>query len=220
MAAVALADARVRETLDAIEHAGLLGRATVFVVSDHGFKEVRQLIKANAGLRAAGLVQVGPDGAVSCDAWVVPEGGTAMVYVTDPSRRDELTPRVREVLAALPGVERMIEPGEYAAMGLPSPVDNDQMADLVAVAKPGYSFAGGHDGEPVVAHPEGVTTGAHGYVTSDPEMNAVFVAWGWGVKRGAKLGVIRNVDVAPTVGAVLGVALPGAEGRVLGEILK
>jgi hypothetical protein len=31
---------------------------------------------------------------------------------------------------------------------------------------------------------------------------------------------VRNVDVAPTIAALLGVAFPGAEGRVLREALR
>ena len=48
----------------------------------------------------------------------------------------------------------------------------------------------------------------------------VFVAAGAGVKPGTRLGVIENVDVAPTVARLLGVALPDADGEPLDEILE
>ena len=39
----------------------------------------------------------------------------------------------------------------------------------------------------------------HGYLSLLPKMNAVFIAWGPGIKPGAKLGLIENIDVAPTI---------------------
>jgi len=62
--------------------------------------------------------------------------------------------------------------------------------------------------------------GSHGYLSSNPRMNAVFVASGRGIKRGAKLDVIDNRDVAPTMAHLLGQKLPRADGKVLKEILE
>jgi hypothetical protein len=45
------------------------------------------------------------------------------------------------------------------------------------------------------------------------------VAWGAGIKPGAKLGTINNTDVAPTMAALLGLKIKDADGRVLKEIL-
>jgi hypothetical protein len=49
-------------------------------------------------------------------------------------------------------------------------------------------------------------------------MRAIFIASGAGVKPGATLGVIRNLDVAPTIAAWLGVELPDVEGSALGIV--
>jgi hypothetical protein len=51
-------------------------------------------------------------------------------------------------------------------------------------------------------------------------MYPALVLSGAGIARGARLGHVRNVDVAPTIAALLGVAFPGAEGRVLREALR
>jgi hypothetical protein len=40
------------------------------------------------------------------------------------------------------------------------------------------------------------------------------------LKRGVQLGEIRNVDVAPTVAALLGLKMENVEGRVLTEALE
>jgi arylsulfatase A-like enzyme len=50
-------------------------------------------------------------------------------------------------------------------------------------------------------------------------MNAVFVAWGRGIKKGGKVGVVDNIDVAPTAAHLLGQELKNTDGKVLREIL-
>jgi predicted AlkP superfamily pyrophosphatase or phosphodiesterase len=84
------------------------------------------------------------------------------------------------------------------------------MGSLVLAAKEGYAFDGSMDGDaPVVAVPAGATPGTHGFLNTDPDMRAIFIASGAGVKRGATLGVIKNVDIAPTIARWLGVGMPG-----------
>ena len=56
-------------------------------------------------------------------------------------------------------------------------------------------------------------------VASDPELDGVFIASGYGIKPGKKLGKIRNRDVAPTIAELLGLSLPNAEGHALKEAL-
>jgi predicted AlkP superfamily pyrophosphatase or phosphodiesterase len=94
------------------------------------------------------------------------------------------------------------------------------MADLVMAAASGYSFEGAKQGDAVAAVAAGSTPGAHGYLNTDPEMDAIWVAWGAGIKPGAKLGMIRNLDIAPTIAKLLGLDMPSAGGRVLTEALR
>lgn len=201
--AMGLADARVKQIADAAGPG-----ATIFIVSDHGFKTYDRVIHPNALLAAKGLGE---------DVWVIPEGGSAMVYITRPGKKAELGPRLRTELAALRGVSKVVEPSEFAAMGFPAP--NERMADLVLLAEDRFSFDGTATGESVTDVPAGSTPGAHGYVNTDPAMNAAFVASGAGIKRGVKLGAVRNLDVAPTLARLLGLEMKNIEGRVLTEIL-
>jgi predicted AlkP superfamily pyrophosphatase or phosphodiesterase len=85
------------------------------------------------------------------------------------------------------------------------------MGQLFLTAKTGYSFSGATGGPVTAAVPQ--TGGSHGYVASDPEMDAIFIASGYGVRRGAKLDTIANIDVAPTIAKLLGVELPAAKGK-------
>jgi hypothetical protein len=50
-------------------------------------------------------------------------------------------------------------------------------------------------------------------------MNALFVASGRRIKRGVKLGIIDNTDVAPTIASLLGQKLENCDGHVLEEML-
>jgi hypothetical protein len=47
----------------------------------------------------------------------------------------------------------------------------------------------------------------------------MFVACGRGIKPGAKLGEIDNKSVAPTIAKLLGIEMPGVDGKVLSEAL-
>lgn len=202
--ALALADARVGEIHRALETAKLLDRTTFVIVSDHGFKTVKQNIHPNVLLKKMGLEQ---------RVAMVPEGGTAMLYV----RSQDVVQRLRTGFAGLEGVARVIGPEDYASLGLPAWSRASAVPDLVLAAKDGYSFSGGADGEVIV--PVKSPQGAHGYLNSDPEMDAIFVASGYGIRPGTKLDEISNLDVAPTVAALLGVKLKAADGKPL-PILK
>ena len=219
LTAQAYIDTRVAELFDALMAANLLERTTILIVSDHGFKTARRTIKANAALRQLGLLQA-EGSKISGDAYVVPEGGTAMAYVLNPENRQRLIPQMKDAFLKLEGVERVLEPAEFHSFGLPVPAENNQMADLVLVAKDGYSFNGSAAGEPVVNITEGINPGNHGYLSTDPEMNAIFIAWGYGIQGGQRLGLINNVDVAPTIAALLGLRLEGISGQRLDAILK
>jgi predicted AlkP superfamily pyrophosphatase or phosphodiesterase len=211
-------DAQVKTVLNAIEDAGLTSRTTVIVVSDHGFKTVKRLIRLNAALADAELLQVEDGKVVSCQAYVVPEGGSAIVYVTVPDPSGEILARARKAIAAVEGIDTIVEPDGYAKLGLPLPSDDDQMGALFVIPKEGYAFNAAATAPVVIDAAEG-SLGAHGYVASDPELGAIFIASGAGIKAGVKVNAIENVDVAPTLARLLGLQLDGADGRVLTEIL-
>jgi hypothetical protein len=93
------------------------------------------------------------------------------------------------------------------------------MSDMVLVAGPGYGFDGATSGETVVDVPSG-PAGAQGYLNSDADMNAILVAWGAGIQPGARLGLVPNVNVAPTIAHLLNLKLPGVEGVLPREMLR
>ncbi len=219
MTAMAHNDSQVARILQTLEETGLMARTTVFVLSDHGFKAVKRQIRPNAVFRNAGLLTV-QDGKVSkTEVYSVPEGGTAMVYVTVPDPSGERLKRARQALEGLEGIDQVIEPAEFARLGLPRPEDSDQMSALFLTAKDGYAFTADPNDPATVDAPAG-SLGAHGYISTEPDLRALFIASGRGIKRGMTLDAVDNLDVAPTAARLLGVDLKNVDGRVLTEILS
>jgi predicted AlkP superfamily pyrophosphatase or phosphodiesterase len=217
--ALILADRQVQRVLDALGRAGIRNSTTVIIVSDHGFKSYSKLIHPNAVLRAKGLLR-GAGDAMDCDAWVIPEGGTANVYITRESRRAESLRAIEAAFRAVPGIAKVILPAEYAQYGYPNLGKQPRMSDMVLAAEPGYAFDAVANGEAVTNIPAGAVRGAHGYLNSDPELLSILVAAGAGIKPGARLGAVPNVDVAATIARLLGVNLPGIDGKPLVEMLR
>jgi hypothetical protein len=95
-----------------------------------------------------------------------------------------------------------------------------QVGALFLAVKPGYAFSAAATGErTVVDAPEG-SLGTHGYLSSDPEIQALFIASGRGITPGAKLQSVDNLDVAPTAAKLLGVELKNVDGKPLTQILR
>src|SRR5258707_1365657 len=92
---------------------------------------------------------------------------------------------------------------------------SDQAPDLVLAATPDYMFSKESDGE-FVTPAEG---GTHGYLNTDPKMQAIFLAWGAGIPSGIQLGDISNLDVAPTIAVLLGLELLHTRGHAIPEIV-
>jgi predicted AlkP superfamily pyrophosphatase or phosphodiesterase len=212
--AVALADAHLADVWRAVETAGLRERTTIFVTSDHGFARPSKLVNPNVLFRKAGLQRPSP----RMRAQAISEGGTAFVYLTAPATREEDRAKVIELLREHEGIAGILSPAKFAALHLPDPTRNPQMADLVLVAKEGYAFSNESFEDDAVTKLT-IAAGSHGYLSTNPKMNGVFVAWGRGIKPGVKLGVVDNIDVAPTIAELLGEQFPGADGKILREIL-
>jgi predicted AlkP superfamily pyrophosphatase or phosphodiesterase len=64
------------------------------------------------------------------------------------------------------------------------------------------------------------TRGTHGYLNTDPDMQALFVISGAHIRPGVDLGAITNLRVAPTIARILGVSLPAAIDEPLTDVLK
>jgi predicted AlkP superfamily pyrophosphatase or phosphodiesterase len=218
MTAMSYLDSQVETILRAVQEGGLSATTTIFIVSDHGFKLVKRQIRPNAVFAKAGLLKVVGGKVTEAEAYSVPEGGTALVYVTVPDDSGAVLKRARGALADLEGVDAVIEPGEFARLGLPQPSSTSQMGALLLSAKEGYSFTA-DAAEPAVVDANIGSLGSHGYLASDPELRALFIAHGRGIRRGATIESVSNLDLAPTIAQLLGVELKDVEGKVLTPLL-
>ena len=135
--ALSHADAKVARLVEACRQAGILDKTTFVIVSDHGFRTVKRSIRANVMLKAKGL-----DGS----AWVIPEGGTAMVYATRAADKAKTIAAMKELFTGAEGIAQVLTPAEFTPLGYPSPDANPRMADLVLAAAEGFAFDGSTEG--------------------------------------------------------------------------
>jgi len=213
--AMAFLDAKVKQIVDVIDRSGRAKNTTLIIVSDHGFRTYTNKIRPNVLLKEKGLL-TGPPEHLSGDAWVMTEGGVAGVYVTNPERRAELLPELRRIFSDIEGIEKIYGTDEFAEIGFPLPSGGNQTPDLVLAAKPDYMFGGESDGEFITHVPD---AGTHGYINTDPKMQAIFIARGAGIPKGVRIDSISNLDVAPTIAALLGVRMDHVSGHAIREIV-
>lgn len=216
--ALAYADRLVGDLVQAVEDAGLRERTTFVVATDHGFKKVTRFVYPNVALKLAGHAQAFGNSLTRAEAVAMTQGGLAFVYVLDPARKAELLPKLKALFEGTEGVERVIDGNDAPALGMPTPAENQGMGDLVLYAKAGYAFNNAAAGQAVAA-PSVDYGGTHGYPSSDPEIDGIFIASGRGIRKGVVLPRMANLDVAPTLARLLGLQLPETDGRVLEEIL-
>ncbi|EEF60877.1 alkaline phosphatase family protein [Pedosphaera parvula] len=215
-AAVKGVDAQVREVWEELQR-DYPGKATLLVVSDHGFSPIKRTILPNVVLRKAGLLNSEKkrhDGAVQ----VVPQGGSAFIYITDDANRPSLLKRIEKAFAGMPEVAKIVGPKQLKDYGVANPKDDAHAPDMILFAQEGYAFGDTAAGDlPFEEKPE--RRGSHGHDSSLPDLHATFVAWGAGIKPGTKLGEISNTSVAPTIAQLLGLKFSNVDGKPLTKIL-
>ncbi|HEU5125542.1 MAG TPA: ectonucleotide pyrophosphatase/phosphodiesterase [Verrucomicrobiae bacterium] len=189
------------------------GRATLFVVSDHGFSPVRRTILPNVVLRQAGLVGEQSKPKVE----VVVQGGCAMIYVRDEAQRTEILKQVRKAFTAIPGV-KVVGVADFKNYGMADPRKDPHAPDLLLFADEGCAFGNTASGDEAFKD-KLETSGTHGHDPHLAHLHAMFVAYGAGIKPGIQLGEISNTSVAPTIARLLNLKLPDADGPVLTKIL-
>lgn len=107
--------------------------ARVVVLSEYGITAVSTPVHINRALRETGLLRVRREGdgelldPAQSDAFAVSDHQIAHVYVAQAGRIED----VRRLVAALPGVERVLDRAEQAALG----IDHPRSGELVALAR-------------------------------------------------------------------------------------
>jgi predicted AlkP superfamily pyrophosphatase or phosphodiesterase len=218
----------------------------VFVVSDHGMAPFHTAVQlanllANAGIDTGALAvrTNGPAANIYVNLAGRESGGTVA-----PGDYRNLVERIAAALGAAADPNGFYNPSAGALFshvwtrpgdcGKPGFCTDDRVGqdsgDVVALLAEGYNFDGTQ--APPVARlgdaPEATRIysvpnfyGAHGHDSDLQSMSAILYAAGPSLKRGEALQTVRNIDLAPTILEILGVA-PAAtvDGRVICAILK
>jgi predicted AlkP superfamily pyrophosphatase or phosphodiesterase len=207
---IAFLDDRVKEVVDAVRAAGEFDRTTFIIVSDHGQQSVHQQLHPNVLLKQAGLQADSAARPTFC----LTDGGFALVFqqhATDASIK-----ALKSLFAGQPGIRSALTPQEAAKEGWPTPAQSNQAPDLLLYAADDYVFSKGDTGDFVTPT---VEIGEHGYPNSDPLMQGIFIAAGFGIQPKGEIPAFRNVDIAPTIARLLHVSLGTIQGKTLTEIL-
>ena len=183
------------------------GRATVCVVSDHGFAAVAHDVNLYAAFLDAGLFSVDAEHKIS--AWKAmpwPAGGGAAIMLANPEDgavRAQVT-GLLDSLAGDPanGIERVLTRAEIAAQrGFPD-------AAYFVAFRIGYEF-GSSLFPPLISDPSNL--GMHGYLPDNPQMRSSFFLIGPQIPVGRSLGEIDMRQIAPTLADIMHVPLRQAE---------
>ena len=213
--ALSTADHCVGLLRKAVDAAGLAERTAFVIAADHGFVTVQYDINVAPLLREPTL-----EGHVRWHAWqwyVFAE----LLPTFEPARHMAAFERVLTRLERTTGIARIIRPNEFAALGYPDYEDNPYV--------PGHYIIAAEADTHLLIDPAKSVTGrqrlprpyhGHGYLPDHPSMHPALVLSGSGIAKGRTIGHVRNLDVAPTIAALLGVELPGATGKVLPGALE
>jgi arylsulfatase A-like enzyme len=213
-AALSSADHAVGILVDAVRAAGLSASTTFVVTADHGFATIDTQVNVAPvfdGLVKSGAVRLHPQ------AWsLYVERTPAFDAARDGAALESGYSRA----LALPGVARLVRGPEFHRLGLPTYEESpfiagqDFLIGQIDTFLTADSASGATASRPLVPPRH-----EHGYLPSHPKMFTSVVLSGRGIRKGAKVGHVRSLDIAPTIGALLGFQLADVEGRVLTEAL-
>ncbi len=216
--ALAVADTEFGRILDWLEENGRRSETDVFVLSDHGYSTITDVIPIEAMVRDAGFPAAGDGGVV-----VAPNGSSVIFYTNPPS--EDTADRLAAWLMAQPWCGSILSSEAAGEIEGTLPLelsggDGERAPDIA------MSFAWNHDvnehGVPGYVFSSGGAPGAGQHGSMSPhELRNTLIAAGPSFKTGLVTEAPSgNTDIAPTVLALLG--LPGGEhmdGRVLIEAL-
>jgi predicted AlkP superfamily pyrophosphatase or phosphodiesterase len=209
-------DSSIGKIIETVKEAGILEKTSFFVVSDHGFAAVEKQFRPAVLLAKEGFISVSKEGKITdWQAIAFGQGGSTAIMLKDPE--DHFTAlRVTDLFeryAAKPNspINRVIKKDEAIKLGA------NPNAICFLEAAPGYEISSQFTGDIVEKSDRYLAT--HGGLPTRSEMYASFIASGYGIKKGIREPFAKNINVAPTVAALLGFPFPSAEGKAVRDIL-
>ena len=212
--AIREADARFGTILEWLDANGGASDTDILVISDHGYSTIQEVVDVEWYTRDAGF---SPQ-----DVMVAPNGGSALFYC----RTKEIAQRVGAWLTERPWCGALLASESAGEIEGALPMS---LAGAEGPRAPELAMSFGWDSRPNDAGYSGFAyssggqpgQGQHGSM-SRHEMNNTLLARGPSFRQSARIqSPTGNVDLAPTVLRLLGLAVPGhMEGRVLEEALS
>jgi len=206
-------DAHIGEIIKATEEAGIRERTTFVITGDHGFSRVHSLFQPNVVLRSAGLLEADEKGNIT--QWQAVLHGMAIIL------KNPAAPGLAERVTAL--FDKLASP-EYK--GLFRVVKRKELDErgaypgalLFIEPAEGYYLGEGFDQNAFLV---GTTRrGAHGFLPTEPRMFTGLIFSGAGIRPNVPLPSIRQINIAPTIGRLLGFTMPGIEGTPIVGVLE
>lgn len=209
----------------------LLPDATLVIGSDHGVEGHRRLWYPNVALREAGLLAETAEGRADLPRtkaiFLYSHGGGVFLNSrrykdgsVGDGQREAVKAAVRKALlsardpeSGAPLVRAVVDTeldGEALGIG------GEVAPDLYFDPAPGYYGSSRTGQTSIVGPPDAVGWGGHGPFPTRRRLHGIFYAVGPGVRAGARPGIVRQVDPAPTVARLLGIPPPAQSvGRAL-----
>lgn len=213
LAAVSSADHAVGILVEAVKATGLAGDTTFVVTADHGFATVDK--RVNLAPVFADLVK---SGAVRLHA----QGWSLFVERTpsfDAGADGAALESAYTKALALRGVARLVRSAEFHALGIPTYEESPFIAGQDFLIGDVDTYLAADASNPSTDQVAAPPRHEHGYLPSHPKMFTSVVLSGRGIRKGAKIGHVRSLDIAPTIAKLLGLEMKDVEGRVLTEAL-
>jgi predicted AlkP superfamily pyrophosphatase or phosphodiesterase len=211
-AALTNADACVGKLIEAVEEAGLRDSTTFIVTADHGFHSVEWEMNIRPVFEQAGLmnkIDLGGGG------WTARIARNLDFSSADQAKLDAALAELEKH----PRINRVIRPDDMHAVGLPRYEESVYAPGEYLIVPDIDTYLTTAPGGKMQRVKRAQAAHSHGYLPTHPRMYTSLLLSGADVKKGALLGHVRNMDIAPTVARLLGLEMPKMSGRVLDEAL-
>lgn len=193
----------------AVADAGLADSTRWIILSDHGFLPVDKMFHPHAFLASLGFAAA--DGKPETWRVAAHSNGGSVAFVSKDPKDTEAQAFVRDAL------ETLQKDDKWGIGRIHTRADLDKMkafpdAFLAVSLGDGFTNGGNRSGAWVTS--SGRTRGMHGYAPGPKALETTFIAFGPGIPA-QKLPAGELKDAAKTAAALLGLTIPGAEGRNL-----
>lgn len=203
------ADALIGRIVDATKQAGIYDQTTFIVTADHGFATVRYEMNIRPYFTQAGL-----EGKIK----IIHGGWTPFVRLLPTFDQKTDGPKLQQALSALRKnvhILRVYQSEEYPSLGLPRYEDSNRIPGQYLIVSDIGTYLVDREGDSTDLVPRVKPAYSHGYLPQYPEMYPMLVLFGNGIQKGVRLGHVHQIDIAPTVTELLGLAPLDFDGHVL-----